>query len=475
MADIEFLKIRSELGQRLAGRKNTAVAAQPAVEKEATTFADFLNAVSKEAPAAPAAPAAPQPVVTFAPPVPEVPKMAVPEPAVNIPAPPPPVMHVPLIPEIKAEPAPQPVAQIPVVQAPPPAPVQQIVVETVPPAPQVTQAPVTPPPVQQIKVETEPPVNYYQPIAEIPAVPVVEKVETPAPQPQAQAPSLGIAPKPITVPSVETVINAAPSVINLDGLKELAESINHPEIKSSIVPPAPKPEVIAAVVPPAPAVEAPKAPAMPELVVPVAEKIVTESLPPVTPADISNTNVNGSRIFQLIPDIVREEKATPVANEEAKATKAVPVDENAQMTDATLRDYVMNSKILKEIDQLIAERAGAKINTDIDIEGDVERLRFLKVNSLKQLHDRLTDNKMDIVAFAEKWIGKDNGGSFDSGISLFYLEYLLVGKKNNPAFAVDYVVKFISDNDYSARYIIPTYNSIHNTEAPNFSHLTLKA
>jgi hypothetical protein len=79
------------------------------------------------------------------------------------------------------------------------------------------------------------------------------------------------------------------------------------------------------------------------------------------------------------------------------------------------------------------------------------------------------------VAFAEKWIGKDNGGSFDSGISLFYLEYLLVGKKNDPAFAVEYVVKFISDNDYSARYIIPTYNSIHNTEAPNFSHLTLKA
>ena len=95
---------------------------------------------------------------------------------------------------------------------------------------------------------------------------------------------------------------------------------------------------------------------------------------------------------------------------------------------------------------------------------------------IAQLHERLTDNKNDIVAFAEKWIGKDNGGSFDSGISLFYLEYLLVGKKNDPAFAVEYVLKFISDNDYSARYIIPTYNSIRHSDAPasSFAHLTLK-
>ena len=146
------------------------------------------------------------------------------------------------------------------------------------------------------------------------------------------------------------------------------------------------------------------------------------------------------------------------------------------MNEASLKDYVMSSQLPKEIDQKIAERAGAKINPEIDIEGDVERLRFLKVFTLKQLQDRLMDNKTDIVLFAEKWIGKDNGGSFDSGISLFYLEYLLVGKKNDPAFAIEYVVKFISDNDYSARYIIPTYNSIRSAEVPsNFSHLTLKA
>lgn len=196
-----------------------------------------------------------------------------------------------------------------------------------------------------------------------------------------------------------------------------------------------------------------------------------------------NMNVNG--MIEKTTEIIREntaEKAEPYTNpnlpflnEEPERKEPVVIDENAQMTDASLKEYVQSSKLLKEIDHMIAERAGAKVNDEIDIEGDVERLKFLKVYTLKQLHEKLTDNKTDIVAFAEKWIGKDNGGSFDSGISLFYLEYLLVGKKNDPAFAVEYVLKFISDNDYSARYIIPTYNSIRQTEAPsNFSHLTLK-
>jgi len=221
---------------------------------------------------------------------------------------------------------------------------------------------------------------------------------------------------------------------------------------------------------------------------------VAEIAPEATPAasgngdgvnlnidNIQTFNMNVSGMIEKTTEIIRENgattenKAVPFYNEEPKPPVQAPVDENAQMTDASLRDYVLNSKILKEVDMQIAERAGAKLNPEIDIEGDVDRLRFLKVHTLRHLHEKITDNSADIVAFAEKWIGKDNGGSFDSGICLFYLEYLLVGKKNDPAFAIEYVVKFISDNDYSARYIIPTYNSISNIEPSNsHAHLTLK-
>ena len=200
---------------------------------------------------------------------------------------------------------------------------------------------------------------------------------------------------------------------------------------------------------------------------------------PTQPGNVEKMKVNAGGGIEKAEEVNAEEDSVPffedlIVEEQTKAVKPAALDENAPITDGSLKEYVLKSKLLKEIDKQIAERAGAKINPEIDIEGDVERLRFLKVYTLKQLHDRLKDNNADIVSFAEKWIGKDNGGSFDSGISLFYLEYLLVGKKNDPAFAVEYVVKFISDNDYSARYIIPTYNSIRNTEAPNFSHLTLK-
>jgi len=182
-----------------------------------------------------------------------------------------------------------------------------------------------------------------------------------------------------------------------------------------------------------------------------------------------NMNVNGmiERTTEIVRDAEKAEKKEEIAG---------PADENSQLTEPMLKEFVKASKVVKEIDGMIAERAGAKINDEIDIEGDVDRLRFLKVLTLKQLTERLAENKEEIVAFAEKWIGKDNGGSFDSGICLFYLEYLLVGKKNDPAFAVEYVLKFISDNDYSARYIIPTYNSIRHADAPtsSFAHLTLK-
>jgi hypothetical protein len=143
------------------------------------------------------------------------------------------------------------------------------------------------------------------------------------------------------------------------------------------------------------------------------------------------------------------------------------VDDQAVLTYASLREFVKSSAALKEIDMRIAAQAGAKLNDDIDIDGDMERLNFLQIYTLKQLHEKIAANKQEMVAFAEKWIGRDNGGSFDSGIGLFYLEYVLVAERNDTTFATEYVLKFIADNDYSARYIIPTYTSIKSTEKPH--------
>lgn len=385
------------------------------------------------------------------------------------------------------------------------------------PAPSVQQKPVTTPVVNYQPANTgtmteRPPVA--QPIIAATAQAITNANGRPfvqAPVLQSIAPQRVKVPMPVSVPSgiaPQRIKTPTPTPIDLDSmdmnvssLNSLAMNVNNIEHKTGVTDGqlaqivnmgmnnAPKVEPVAPVVKeePAPPVAKVEPVAAPEVKAPA----ISNNAQPASDAvalnidNVHNFNMSVNGMIERTTEIVRE---TPKI-EEKQAEKIVPffedliepvnkpavLDENAPMTDASLREYVMNSKLLKEVDLKIAERAGAKINAEIDIEGDVERLRFLKVFTLKQLHDRIMDNKNDIVAFAEKWIGKDNGGSFDSGISLFYLEYLLVGKKNDPAFAIEYVVKFISDNDYSARYIIPTYNSIKNTEMPNFSHLTLKA
>lgn len=435
MADIEFLKIRKQLGLKqaeiqTAGNMPKAVVSQPEMppakheipsvhvlapeESSAAntinTFEEHLSAVAKDLP---------------------VPIMELPTPEVIVAKQPEPV--------VVAAPQPEPVV----------AKLEPIVAA---PAPTVQRAPV----------------SLFAPQRVMPKAPA--PVPTPAP-----AAAFGLAPKRVKAPESAIVLDSMD--MNVNSLGSLAMNVNNIENKNGVTD-----EALAGLMNVTPAPEA-------------VNEDNTKEQEPVTPAasngggsesvalnidNVHNFNMNVNGMIERTTEIIREaekapEKVIPFYEEQPKAAKPTIVDENAPMTEASLRDYVANSKLLKEVDMKIAERAGAKINPEIDIEGDIDRLRFLKVFTLKQLHDRITDNKNDIVSFAEKWIGKDNGGSFDSGICLFYLEYLLVGKRNDPAFAIEYVVKFISDNDYSARYIIPTYNSIRNTEVSNFSHLTLKA
>ncbi len=477
MADIEFLRVRTE-----HAKKRVAHQAENNVAANANTFAEHLQTVAKEPqPVAPVVAeqpiAAPAPQPVYAPPAPVYVAPVVEAPVV---APPAPVYVAPVV-EVPVVAPPAPVMEAPVAAAPEaatPPPIEIPVVAYQPPV--AIPEPVVTAPVFEIPVVAASQPVAVPPVFDIPvaAQPIVEKIEsvfTAAPvaavaeQVQEKVQDIAAA-----YPQAAPVAEAAKSVIagqGADDLKALADSINN--VKKEV------PTVAEAYV--APVMQAIVPPAIPELPHTVAEEVVAPvmaSIPlPSTP--VSNLNVNSNGMMEDAAQTVREQVADKVPafydDIPNKNTKTIQLDENAPMTDMSLREYVLNSKLLKEVDMQIAERAGAKINFEIDIEGDVERLRFLKVYTLKQLHERLADNKDDIVAFAEKWIGKDNGGSFDSGISLFYLEYLLVGKKNDPAFAVEYVVKFISDNDYSARYIIPTYNSIRNTEAPNFSHLTLRA
>lgn len=416
MADLEFLKIRSQLNSKYGWVEQAVYNQADDVDQEVASPAPVVNEIHLQTEQyAPQVVAQPQPVAMAPAQNQYIPQQAAPVNGMQRP-------------QDLTLPAPQPVPQ------PAPAPVY-----VAPPVPVVeVAAPVyVAPPAPVVEVAA--------PVYTAPPAPVVPEVVAP----------VYVAPPAPVVPDVAPVINTATQ------MHEIVQPVLPQTVENKI-------DEIASQVSHVPVVEqlhhSEEIPSLSAETVNVAANTVNVAT--------NNTYINSVGDGGTQANIKSEE--VPFYEREPEPIKPVVADENSQMTDATLKQYVGASKLIKEVDSEIARRAGATLNNEVDVEGDVERLKYLKVYSLKQLHERVIDNKNDIIAFAEKWIGKDNGGSFDSGICLFYLEYLLVGKKNDPAFAVEYVLKFISDNDYSARFIIPTYNSISKNEKPIASHLTLK-
>ena len=360
------------------------------------------------------------------------------------------------------------------------------------PAPEAKAAPAQPVPAPKPMPVPEPvavaPQPIPAPVAEpIAVAPMPEAIAVPVPEPAKAAPVAEVKEEPALVPPVamqQPLPQVTPAAVSLDTMdmnvdkpNTLGLNINTIEAVNGLAD-GKLPEMVNGVATNLPTLENENTQELTHAPLAPAANNGSESVAlNIDKVDTFNMNVNGmiERRTEIVTDNRdKKDEDIPFYEREAKPAKSTVLDENAQMTDAMLKEYVSNSKLVKEVDGEVARRSGATLNSEVDVEGDVERLKFLKVYSLKQLHERIQDNKNDIIAFAEKWIGSDNGGSFDSGICLFYLEYLLVGKRNDPAFAVEYVLKFISDNDYSARFIIPTYNSISKMDKPIGAHLTLK-
>ena len=136
------------------------------------------------------------------------------------------------------------------------------------------------------------------------------------------------------------------------------------------------------------------------------------------------------------------------------------------ITNETLSEFVTKNSILKEIDVRICANTNSELKDELYIDGDIERLNFVGINTIEQLAINLIENKYQTILFAEEWMGKNCKEVFYRGIGLFYLEFLLVGMKNDDAISKEYVTKFIA-NKNSDRYIVSTYNAIKQQEEVN--------
>lgn len=140
--------------------------------------------------------------------------------------------------------------------------------------------------------------------------------------------------------------------------------------------------------------------------------------------------------------------------------------EEVELNSASLNSYLATSSIVNEIDKIIAKENNLKLNTFYhDSFNLLDKLYFLQIKTVKELDNSLILNRNVIPRFAKKWMS--NLGEFvDSGISVFYLCYVLVGQKSNVEFAIKYyhdIVMNQNANDKTtarANQILEIYQSL---------------
>ncbi|MCM3003665.1 GTP pyrophosphokinase [Priestia koreensis] len=131
---------------------------------------------------------------------------------------------------------------------------------------------------------------------------------------------------------------------------------------------------------------------------------------------------------------------------------------------------MLKTDTVMAIDQSIAEHIGAsvmKTNYSL-IEGDVERVKYLGFVTIGELMKALTMNKDKIIAFAQHFIKQRHKKEyFRQGISLFYLNYILIAEKSEEEI-IDYLSIFnigeTSQQSYLANKIIQTFKEISHSK-----------
>lgn len=138
--------------------------------------------------------------------------------------------------------------------------------------------------------------------------------------------------------------------------------------------------------------------------------------------------------------------------------------EEVEINGASLISYISNTKLVNQLDKKIANIWSQSL-IDVDLESIstvVNMLRYLTVKTIKELDNYLIENKNYIVPFMNEWAGKDiMTRPTKAGISIFYLCYILIAKKDDIKLSEAYLEFFFS-NTRRAQDIIDIYKKVIN-------------
>jgi putative GTP pyrophosphokinase len=136
--------------------------------------------------------------------------------------------------------------------------------------------------------------------------------------------------------------------------------------------------------------------------------------------------------------------------------------EEVEINSTSLRSYIYSSSTVKEIDIDMTSRIGWIVKDDqLPMDWHIKKLNFLGIRTIKELDTLLKANHLEIPKFFENWANnKNRKGTVHKGICVFYLAYVLVAKRNNPAFADAYFRKFVYNSEEGGDRILATYKRI---------------
>lgn len=119
-----------------------------------------------------------------------------------------------------------------------------------------------------------------------------------------------------------------------------------------------------------------------------------------------------------------------------------------ELNAASLKAIVETNTEIQSLDFAVAAAGRSKLVRTMDLEGageEVERLKFFGINTAAKLKDAIRDHGRKIQPFAKIWLHddpedeNDSYSGFTTGVSLFYLCYVLAADDKDPETLVRYL------------------------------------
>lgn len=128
-------------------------------------------------------------------------------------------------------------------------------------------------------------------------------------------------------------------------------------------------------------------------------------------------------------------------------TKLEKDDLEITLDIVSLEAFINSSRIIGTLDAHIAEKMGSKkLQVNHDYGEELKRLNFLGIETVDELDILLNEKRESIIKLANAWIVEDKPGSNESfvetGVSLFYLAYILLLEKGDLIIFKKYINEF---------------------------------